>query len=108
MNQLIESTLESLGVPVYFMNYSGSASTYVVYQEYNQAPSLNADDEEVFTKFFYQIDVFSSGNYIQLVKDLKQLMKEAGFKRTFEASEYITEISKYRKILRFSYASATE
>lgn len=108
MNQLIESTLSSLGVPVYFANYSGSDHIYVVYQEYNQAPSLHADDEEMRTKYFYQVDVFSSGNYIQTVKDLKRLMKVSGFKRTFEAGEYISELGKYRKLLRFSYDAETE
>ncbi|MGD6781326.1 hypothetical protein ACQCT3_17990 [Sutcliffiella horikoshii] len=107
MNHLIESTLSSLDASVHFANYSGSDSTYVVYQEYNQAPSLHADDEEIRTKYFYQVDVFSSGNYSQTVKELKRLMNEAGFKRTFEAGEYVSELSKYRKLLRFSYEAAS-
>jgi hypothetical protein len=101
-------TLKPLGVPVSFANYNQTADTYIVFLEYNQSPWLSADDEEMFTKHFYQVDVFSSGNYLQLVKDVKRLMKQAGFGRMFESETYEPEMKKFRKILRFSYISKKE
>jgi hypothetical protein len=105
VNQLIIDTLSPLNVPVSFATYKNSAETYIVFLEYNQAPRLNADDEEILTKHFYQVDVFSSGNYTQLVQDVKRLMKEAGFGRMFESETYDTDMKKYRKIFRFNYDS---
>jgi hypothetical protein len=105
LNNLIIDTLSPLKVPVSFATYNSSANTYIVFVEYNQAPALSADDDELFTKHFYQVDIFSSGNYIQLVKDVKRLMKEAGFTRMFESETYETEMKKFRKILRFNYES---
>ena len=101
-------TLKPLGIPVSFMNYNNTASTYVVFMEYNQSSWLQADDEEQMTKHFYQVDVFSSGNYLPLVKDVKRLMKQAGFGRMFESETYDEDMKKFRKILRFSYISKYE
>ena len=90
------------------MNYNNTASTYIVFTEYNQASFLNADDDEQFTKHFYQVDVFSNGNYLELVKDVKRLMKQAGFGRMFESETYDEDMKKFRKIIRFSYISKNE
>lgn len=105
VNQLIIDTLSPLGIPVSRATYNNTAETYIVFVEYNQAPRMSADDEEYITKHFYQVDVFSSGNFTLLVKDVKRLMKEAGFGRMFESETYDNDMKKYRKILRFNYDS---
>lgn len=103
LNNLIKSTLKPLGIPVSFMDYSEKGDTYIVFNEYNQASRMNADDIELITKHFFQVDVFSKRNYAQLVKDVRRLMKEAGFGRMFESETYDTEMKMFRKILRFNY-----
>lgn len=108
LNKLIIDTLKPLGVPVSFARYNQTADTYIVFIEYNQASEMNADDEELITKHFFQVDVFSGGNYLQLVKDLKRLMKQAGFGRMFESETYDDDMNKFRKILRFNYERINE
>ncbi|MDN4609123.1 hypothetical protein [Sporosarcina highlanderae] len=103
LNRKIMDTLKPLGVPVAFGNYNQTANTYIVFVEYNQASRMNADDDELITKHFFQMDVFSTGNYLQLVKDVKSLMKEAGFGRMFESETYDTDMKMFRKIIRFNY-----
>lgn len=105
VDRLIRETLNPLGVPVAKANYNQTADTYIVFLEYNQASRMNADDEEVITKHFYQVDVFSKGNYNQLVDDVKERMKEVGFSRMFESETYDEDMRMYRKILRFNYES---
>lgn len=101
-------TLVPLNVPVSFLNYNLSDDTYIVFNEYNQMPWLNANDTEMWTKHFIQVDVFSKGNYINLVKEVKNAMKQAGFGRMFESETYDNDMNMYRKILRFSYISKEE
>lgn len=96
-------TLNPLGVPVSFARYNNVGDTYIVFLEYNQASEMNADDEELITKHFFQVDIFSSGNYLQLVNDVRQRMKEAGFGRMFESETYDDDMKKFRKIMRFNY-----
>ena len=103
LNKLIRDALSPLGVPIAFANYNQTADTYIVFIEYNQASRLNADDKEVITKHFYQVDVFSKSNYNQLVIDVKERMKQAGFGRMFESETYDEDMRMYRKILRFNY-----
>lgn len=105
LNKLIMDTLKPLGVPVAFLNYNQTASTYIVFSEYNQTSALNADNEEKNTKHFIQMDVFSSGDYLDLVKEVKTRMKQVGFGRMFESETYDVDMKKFRKILRFSYIS---
>lgn len=102
------NTLRPIGVPVSFANYNQTADTYIVFLEYNQTSAQNADNQEQYTKHFFQVDVFSSGDYINLVKEVKRRMKQAGFGRMFESETYDTDMKKYRKILRFSYISKFE
>lgn len=103
LDRKIMDTLRPLGYPVSKARYNQTADTYIVFIEYNQAPRLNADDRELVSKHFFQVDVFSGGNYNQLVKDLKSAMKTAGFGRMFESETYDEDMKKYRKILRFNY-----
>ncbi|MGN7309916.1 hypothetical protein ACTHQ4_02350 [Alkalicoccobacillus gibsonii] len=103
LNQLVIDTLKPLGVPVSFARYNLTADTYIVFVNYNEAPRLIADDNELITKNFIQMDVFSKGNYLQLNKDIKRLMKAAGFGRMFASETYDEDLKMFRKIYRFNY-----
>ena len=103
MNALIIQTLRPLNVPVAFSTYNNTASQYIIFNTYNEASFYNADDEEQYTQYFVQVDVFSSGDYTNLVEQVDQLMREAGFGRMFASETYDDEAGKYRKIFRFSY-----
>lgn len=103
VDRLLMDALKPLGYPVAKAKYNQVADTYIVFVEYNQASRLNADDEELITKHFYQVDVFSNGNYNKLVNDVKNSLKDAGFARMFESETYDEDMKMYRKILRFNY-----
>lgn len=103
MNQLIIDTLSPLGVPVSFATYESASDTYIVFLEYNQASRMNADDDELITKHFFQVDIFSTKDYLELAENVKKLMKQAGFGRMFESETYDSDMKKFRKIIRFNY-----
>jgi hypothetical protein len=108
LNKLILDTLKPVGVPVAFQTYSGTATTYITFFEYNQFGALHADDEEQETALFYQVDVWSKGDYTAIVQQVKQLMKQAGFRRTFETELYEPDTQIFHKVLRFSYVEERE
>lgn len=108
LNKFIIDTLKPLNVPVSFGKYNQTADTYVVFLEYKQDGALFADDEEKKTEHIFQVDVFSKGNYLELVKKMKYLLKSVGFRRTFETETYEEEMKRFRKILRFTYISKEE
>ncbi|KMJ54993.1 hypothetical protein AB685_29580 [Bacillus sp. LL01] len=108
INSLILSTLGDVGVPVSFLNYTGSDQTYITFFEYDQGALLEADDEEVSTVYYIQVDVYSPGNYLNLVNQVKQKMKQAGFKKNAETEMYENDTKLFHKVLRFYFISETE
>lgn len=103
LDKLIRDTLEPLNIPVAKLRYSGKADTYIIFTEYNQAPKMTADDREVITKHFFQVDVFSEGNFIDLVNETRTRLESVGFKRMFESETYDEDMNMYRSIMRFNF-----
>jgi|SRR5690625_7509697 len=103
LNKIIRDTLKPLGYPVAKLRYNQKADTYIVFMEYNQAPRMNADDMEMVTKHFYQVDVFSKGDFTDLVNNVRKEFNKVGFKRMFESETYDEDMNMYRSIMRFNY-----
>ncbi|MBW9219264.1 hypothetical protein K1I43_12055 [Anoxybacillus sp. ST70] len=103
LNKMIIETLKHVGVPVAFQTYSGTATTYITFFEYNQFSALNADDEEQQTAHLIQVDVWSKGDYTSIVQQVKERMIAAGFRRTSEVDLFEQETKTYHKAIRFSY-----
>lgn len=103
LGKLIIDTLTPLGYPVAKMRYNQKADTYIVFTEYNQAPRMNANDEELITKYFYQVDVFSTSDFTNLVNNVRKELTNVGFKRMFESETYDEDMNMYRSIMRFNF-----
>lgn len=108
LNNKIIQILSATGVPVSFQRYDGSEPTYITFSEYNQGGKLHADDQEIRSQHSIQVNVWSNGNYISLVKQVKSLLKESGFIRNSEFDDYDEETKTYNKVLRFYFYTKTE
>ena len=84
MNELIEQifngfTVDGVSIPVSFMFYDGKSETYVTYQEWGKDNSYSGDDELLGFVSYYDFDVYSKGNYKNIIKEVKRILKENGF-----------------------------
>lgn len=102
INSLIISTLQPLGVPV-SRTHTGTETTYITFFEFNQRSHMDADDAELKTCHSMQVDIWSKGDYIDLVKQVKERLIEVGFTRSMETEQYEDEIKTYHKIIRFNF-----
>lgn len=110
MNELIESTfkdfaVDGVNVPVSFMFYEGHGEPYVVYMQQDADNSLTGDDDLVGYVDYYDFDVYSKGNYTNIIKSLKTLLKQNGFVWQPSRSSpdmYETETGYYHKTLNFA------
>lgn len=102
LNKLIKDTLKPLNVPVDFQTYAGTASLYITFFEYNQRGALYADNDEQEIDHFIQVDIWSKGDYTDIVSKVKKAMKQAGFSRTLETEIYEEDTKIYHKILRYT------
>lgn len=105
LNSLVISTLASTGIPVSFQVYKGNATTYITFFEYNQQGALFADDTEQRTQYSVQVDVWSKGNYKNVVEQVRELMTSAGFTRNSEGELYENDTKTFHKYFRFYYGN---
>ena len=78
-NAEIKQILSALSVPVAFLFYKGDATTYVTYREIDKANDLGADDSVIGWIAYYDIDIYSRGNYLDLMDQIRTLLTGAGW-----------------------------
>ena len=66
----------SKSIPVEHITYTGKSKAFVTWTMLQETPSLNADDEPIYSVAEVDIDVFSDSNYLDIMKEIKKLMKE--------------------------------
>lgn len=81
INSLIINALTSLGIPITYQKYSGTASTYITFFTYlNQGEDFSEDDEET-TGYYIQLDIWYKTDIGDLAKQIVDLLKEQGFRK---------------------------
>jgi hypothetical protein len=103
MNNLIVETLTPLNVPVSFQTYIGTAITYVTFFEYMCQGGSFSDNAESSTDHFLQIDVWSKTDYSDIVTQVKTLLTNVNFHRTYETEQYESDVLTFHKIIRMVY-----
>lgn len=66
-------------IPVSFMVYKGNKTTYITFQEVDKFPKVMADDECEYSAPRFDIDIYTQGNFIDIVKEVKQRLINAGW-----------------------------
>ena len=101
INQELLQALGGLGVPVSFQNYTGSADTYITFFTYLDKPEQHADDAELTTGHYVQVDVWSKGDYTEAVNTVHQKMLGVGFTKQNFYDLYEQDLGIYHKAMRF-------
>lgn len=84
-NELIKNTLSGMttsageSIPVVFMVYKGDKKTYITFSELDKYPRLMADDECEYSAPRYDIDIYSQGNFIDILHEVKERLINAGW-----------------------------
>ena len=110
MNELIQSiftdfSVDGVSIPVKFLKYDGKSVTYVTYEETDEDNSYSGDDDILGYVSYYDFDIYSKGNYFNIVKEIKRIMKANGFvwqpSRTSQ-DMYEADTGYYHKTLCFA------
>ena len=99
----VKSILEPTGVPVSRLIYIGNEDPYITFFFYNDQGEAFADNEEIVTGHYLQVDIWTKDSFTALAEQVKSLMKNAGFTRIYETELYEKDTSINHKVLRFSY-----
>ncbi len=84
MNDLILNifknfTVDGVEIPVKFLKYKGDKTTYIVFSEIDDSPALCSDNECDYSVKQFDFDIYTTGNYKNILKAVKQKLKENGF-----------------------------
>lgn len=102
------NTLKPLNIPVSFQRYTGKADTYITFHDYLTTGEEYEDDNESLTGHYIQLDIWSKTDYTDLVKQVKRLLLNIGFKRLNEIDLYEEDTKIYHKGLKFYYLEESE
>ena len=82
MNEDIESifhgkiVVDDKEIPVQFMEYTGKNQDYIVYYNDGNVPIFSSEDEVEYSKNSIEFNIFTKGNYLKIVAELKKIMKK--------------------------------
>lgn len=110
MNELIESilsnfTVDGVQIPVSFMFYEGHGEPYITYMQQDANNSLSGDDKLIGYVDYYDFDVYSRGNFLNIIESLKNLLENNGFVWQPSRSSqdfFETDTGYYHKTLNFA------
>ena len=111
MNELIEQILSNLTInkkpiPVAFAYYDGHGEPYITYQRIDYDTSFSADDEIRNWVEYYDVDIFSKGNFFSIEEEIINRMMSAGFVWQLDRSGgdlFEPDTGYYHKNLNFAY-----
>ena len=78
-------------VPMAHLRYKGSETTFATWTITGEDPKLSADNAPLYSVVTVDVDVFSKGNYLALVTEIKRLMLENGWVWTGDSAEMYEE-----------------
>lgn len=84
-------TVGNKTIPAEHLKYKGSSKTYIIWTIINETPGLNGNDEDLYSICSVDIDVYSDGNYLDIIKEIKKIMKNNGWVWTEDSSEMIDD-----------------
>ena len=110
INELIETifnnfTVDGVKIPVKFLRYNGSETTYITYMQIDADNALSADDELINYMEYYDFDIFSKGDYTDIVEAVIQKLEENNFRwrPSWSSSDlYEDDTGYYHKTLNFA------
>lgn len=110
MNEEIESifagfTVDDVEISVNYMFYDGDDDQWIIYSNSDDYHSYSGDDELLGYVTYYDFEIYSKVNFLNVVTAVKDLLKENGW--TFQPSKsskenYDRDTRTYAKTLCFA------
>lgn len=105
--ELVSNKLKELEIDVYWQLRPKTFPS-LTFSFVSETGKEYTEDGEVETEYIMQVDVWSKDDYTNIVKKVKEKLKEIEFFRIFESDNYEETTQIYHKILRFSYLKNNE
>ena len=95
-------TVKGEVIPISHLRYKGDSKRFVIWALLEEDPSLSANDEPLFSVCSVDIDIFSDGNYLDIIAEIKNKMKNNEWVWTGDSPEmYEEDTELYHKTCSF-------
>lgn len=104
-------TVAGKEIPVKYMYYLGNGEPYIVWMEENLDMSYSGDDDLLGVVEYYDFDVYSKENFLEIVEKLKELLKGYNFRwqpSRSSADMFETDTRYYHKTISFAIHKSLE
>lgn len=97
-NEIISLTGDNT---VHFLHANSPISPYIEYEIFDENGEEWAENKEIATTYYVQVDIFSKDDYTDLENKIKEKMINAGFIRFMCADLYEQDTQLFHKAMRF-------
>jgi hypothetical protein len=102
LKSILVINVNNKSIPVEHLRYKGKSKSFVTWTIINEEPSSVGDDEALYSVVSVDIDVFNDGNYLDIVKEIKKIMKENNWLWVEDSTEmYEEDTELYHRTLTF-------
>lgn len=84
-------TVDGVEIPVKWLKYKGDLKKYVVFSDLGKTPAHHTDDDCEYSTIQYDFDIYSDGNYKNILKEIKRRLKANGFTWVEDSPEMYEE-----------------
>lgn len=89
--------------PIALFDYDGKEDTYATFFVINERKGLMSDNQESYTEYLIQLDLYTPGNVDRLWKAIKVDLDAVDFMRTGAMDDFDLATRTYRKIITLRY-----
>ncbi len=101
-NILADFIVDNQEIDVAHLRYKGNKETFVVWTMLEEEPLLAYDDEIEYSTVPVDIDIYSKGNYLNILKEIKKRMKNNEWIWTGDSEEmYEDDTGLYHRTISF-------
>ena len=89
-------------IPVSFLVYKGDKETYITFQQVDKYPRLMADDECEYSAPRYDFDIYTKGNFLSILEEVKNRLKNADWTWVEDSADmYEPDTQYFHKVTTF-------
>lgn len=94
--------VNDVSIPVEHLRYKGNSKTFVTWALLPERPSLSGNDEVLYSVCQVDIDVYSDGNYLDIMNEVKKIMKNNDWLWVEDSEEmYEEDTELYHRTITF-------
>lgn len=84
MNEIIYDIMsllivDGVEIPVEWLKYKGKKTSYIVFSGLGETPESHSDDKCDYSKEQFDFDIYSKGNYLNILKEVKKRLQDNGW-----------------------------